>query len=301
MSAFESLESQLLQRIAERDEVEGRESPRGDSPRSPRGRGRWTLGVATAGLAATALLLASLLPGGRPSPAGLLSPEQAVAAASDNLESEGVLEWVDFQGVGALRGRKQVGTQISRWTDLKTGDRREVQTSIYGPTERAVVSTWSIGRTTWLDEGEVSKSDGRRIVRKRVSRQPPGPPEDSLTPVMQLRRDLQRAAEGKLAIQDAGVIDNVPAVLIVDVQEFFTKRTWISRESSPRVLRTEITTVCMRKLEGRCRPDMPRTVYAPSVVESRTLRWKIHPRTSEALEKTRVPSFDRKKYEVISG
>lgn len=305
MSAFDRLESQLLERVAERGE---RVAPASGAPRAPRPqrsrRSHWVLGGATVALATAAVLVTGVLPVDDTSPTGLLTPEQAVAAASRDLESDGILEWVDFQGASGDRpGGATTGTRIARWIDLETGDRSEFHTMTYsGRSGRPTVSAaslWHLGRTSWLDEGP-GRTKGKQVIEKTVVDRPPVDPEDISTPVTEVREDLRRAAAGKSDVADAGVIDGVPAVRIVDVRRTYTKRVWISRERSPRVLRSSFTSDCMEKLDGRCRPDMPKTVYAPMTTESRTLTWRIHPRTEATLAKVHPPAFDPAKYRVVT-
>lgn len=307
MSAFDDLETQLVGRIADRApaaaaHAAGSTTGPGRAPEPS--RRRWWLGAATVGLAGAAIVAAAVLPGGERSPARLLTPEQAVAAVSSNLESDGILEWVDVQGQAAAKPGTGTGTEIARWVDLKTADHSEFQTMTYpgrdGRQTRALVFIWNVGRTNWLDEGERSKTTGKRIVRKTVVDRPPVRPEYFRTPVTQVRRDLARAAAGKIPIEDAGRIDGVPAVRIVDARDTFTRRVWISRERSPRVLRSSFTMACMEKLDGRCRPDMPNTVYAPQTSESRTLTWRIHPRTDAWLARVHPPAFDPAKFTVMT-
>lgn len=285
MSAFERLEAGLLSAIEARDQTSQARPPR-------RPERRLALGVATGLLAGAAVAVAAFLPTSGPGPAQLLSPQAAVAAAAADLNSDGILEWTDLQGE-QVEDPSLPGTTTTRWVDLRTGDSSGVQRQTFvgraGRPRTALVWTWSVGRTSWLDEGQVSKKTGKRIVRKTVVRRPPIAERYRRTPVDQVRRDLARAAAGKLPIKNAGEIDGVPVVEILDVRREFTRRIWISKEASPRLMRATYRMPLPGGLPGD-----------PTVSELKTLVWKIHPRSPKTLAKIRPAPFDPAKHTVIT-
>lgn len=297
MSAFDRLEAGLLAHIEALGDERAAAGAGADPVPAParlRRRGLWLAG-ATGALAAGAVAIAAVLPSAGPAPARVLSPEQAVAAAAVDLDSDGILEWTDVQGA-AVDDPDSPGTRIERWVDLRTADHSEFQSqTVTGPGGRPrslSASLWNVGRTNWMDEGERSKTTGKRIVRKTVVDRPPAAERFRRTPVDQVRRDLQRAAAGKLPMRDAGEIDGVPVVEIVDERNTFSRRIWISKEASPRLLKGSYTMSCPPKL--RCPADVSMTS------ESETLVWKIHPRTPQYLAKVRPAPFDPAKYTVVT-
>lgn len=285
MSAFDRLEEGLFSAI----EARGGASP---APRPRRRQRRLVLGVATSLFAGFAVALVALLPSSGSGPARLLSPEAAVAAAARELRSDGILEWTDLQG-DQVRDPALPGTTTTRWIDLATGDGSGFQRQTFigraGQPRTALVRTWSVGRTTWLDEGQVSKKTGKRIVRKTVVKRPPVAERYRRTPVDQVRRDLARAAAGKLPVKNAGEIDGVPVVEILDARKEFTRRIWISKETAPRLLRATYRMPLPDGLPGE-----------PTVSELKTLVWKVHPRSSATLAKVRPAPFDPAQYTVIT-
>ncbi len=298
MSAFERLEAGLLAHVATlRDERPVVDEPEAGGEARPerarQRRRRFWLGGAMGGLAAGAVAVAAVLPSSGPAPARVLSPQEAVAAAVTNLDSDGILEWTDVQGAAAQDPQKP-GFTVTRWIDLRTPtDHSEFHRDVYEHPSmgRKVVSArlWNVGRTNWLDEGQVSKRTGKPIVRKTVVDQPPVADRYQNSPVDRLWKTLARAAEGKLPIRDAGILDGVPVVEVLDKREGFSTRMWISKEASPRLLKSRYRVAP---------PDGIRGEWTGG--ETKTLVWKIHPRTPQYLAKVKAPTFDPERYTVIT-
>lgn len=297
MSAFERLEAGLLAHVDtladNRPAVADAEAGGGAAPgqASPRRRRLWLMG-ATGSLAAGAVAVAAVLPSSGPAPARVLSPQEAVAAAVVSLDSDGILEWTDVQG-DAVQDPTKPGFTVTRWDDLRTHDHSEFHRDVYDHPTRGtkvvLARVWHVGRTSWFDEGQVSKKTGKRIVRKHVVDRPPVEERYLRTPVDRVRKDLARAAAGKLPMRDGGKIDGIATVEILDERKGFSRRIWISKEASPRLLKSRYRVALPDGMRGEA-----------TVGESKTLVWKIHPRTPQYLAKVGAPTFDPAKYTVVT-
>lgn len=259
-------------------------------------------------LAVGALVVAGLWPGSAPSPAPVLSPQDAVAAAAASLDHDGILEWSDRQGYSPEKASRQGPTdgwaEITRWVDLRTGDHSSENTNVLFPPGRgrreSTVYTWSVGRSGWLDEGERSKTAGKRIVRHTIRDHSPSAYAAAHTPLVNLKRSLARAARGELPVENGGTIDGVPVVVITErYGGAFTSRTWVTKERSPRIIRSANTMACMKDTNCSNISD-DGTPHGASTTTTETLRWTIHPRTDRWLAKVHPPRFDPATYSVVT-
>lgn len=258
------------------------------------------------GVAAAAIALSGALPESAPSPARFLSPEEALAAAASGLETDGILEWTDVQGGEESSLEQTGGDVITRWVDLETGDASEFHDEKYirrRTPGQPTASVWNIGRENWLDEGERNKTNGKRVVRHTVVDRPPRTDAEEFTPVKKFQKLLDRALRGDLPYRAAGSIDGVPVVVITDVRKTFTSRSWITRERTPRLVKGAFTMPCpvMDGVKMNCsQVSDDGSARGGSTGYTKTLTWKIHPRTAEFIAKVHPPAFDPAKYVVIT-
>lgn len=241
----------------------------------------------------------------------ILSPEQAVAAVSDDLANGSVLHWawhehsgVDHDSGGAVRFENR----SEAWIDLTTGDthnRSSSQKSTNGkaspnagvrPPESwsaysgSTWSTWSIYPSGFFS----GNTDGRRVVIHTVHLGVKAPNITRASPLHNVQVLLERARQGKAKLRDAGTYHGVPVVKVVEHKTLGAGRskhrytaseyTWIVRSPQPRPLRYRL----VNRIDGR-------------VAHTSTLAvdtWEVLPRTPEVLAHVQPPTFDPATYKV---
>lgn len=248
-----------------------------------------TSGAVALAIAGAALLLTA----GSPSKGGLLSPDQAVAEAARNLDGEGVLHWVrrgDFVPGRSLRDTRDEGHVIEeQWFDLVTGDSHATTKTFLGSARQPseVGESWSSGGKLWttIPAGPGGAPEVRQIPgAPRAGRHRPF---DPITSVDDVRAMLERADRGESEITDAGESEGVPVVVVTDRSLGVVIRTWITREPSPRVVRTTADLTC--STSNPCAGTTSDGASGAVTTTMVTQTWQIELRTETALASVALP------------
>lgn len=247
-----------------------------------RPRRRIVLASSMGGVAVAAACAVLVLVLGSTSGGGLLSPQRAVAAVAQSLESNGVLHWVrqgdtvrssgPTDGGSSSQQSERVETRTEEdWIDLETGDAYHV-TTVLAAGRRAARNweSWSAPGVLWV---RTPDPEGAEAAVSRLPR-PEGP--DALTIADEVRRVLDRAGRGQAEIAEAGEEGGMPLVVVTDRSAGGEQRVWVTREASPQVVKL----VTMRDNER-----------AGELVTSTmtTQTWEVLPRTAESLRHVQVP------------
>lgn len=232
-----------------------------------------------------------------------LSPEAAVAAASQNLEEDGILHWKFRTSVRpGTRGAAVVPDVygFEEWRDLKThASYRIMPRGAAGQLAAMAFRTWYNGkRTTRALYGvPAGATDPRPVVVRTVRRRgEPIPNGTARTPIDSVRRLLRSAEQGEAQVTRAPNEHDVPVVRIdrTKVVQAGTNvlSTWITREKTPRLLRS--TSHFTPSPYGRSRG-----AEASEVIREFTI-WQLLPRTPENIRRVQPPEFDPAKYRVTT-
>lgn len=230
-----------------------------------------------------------------------LSPEAAVAAAARNLEEEGILHWKFTTSVRPGPDGGAVAPNVygfEEWRDLKTNASYRINPPAGGLASMALRS-WYNGKRTTIDLHGVLKgsTDPRPVVVRTVRRRgEPIPAGKERTPLDSVRRLLRSAARGKARVSPAPNEHGAPVVRVdrTKTQKVGTVvlSTWITRERTPRLLRS--TSDFTPSAYGRGR----------GATESQTVReftiWELLPRTPSNIAMVEPPEFDPAKYRVTT-
>ena len=225
-----------------------------------------------------------------------LSPEAAVAAASRNLEEEGILHW---KFVTRVEGHGET-YRSEEWLDLKTHAVHQIF-PLPAPDAKGVGPrrTWYNGKRTYRVQWPHTAPDGRQIIVRTVRRRGEPIPPPRSTPITQVRRLLRSAARGKARLKRVvGELDGraVPAVAIIRTRHVrdgdLELVTWITREKTPRWIRSVVHFT--PNADGRKRGAKA------SVVRREITIWRLLPRTPDNIAKVRPPTFDPAKYKVTT-
>lgn len=251
-------------------------------------------GIVAAGALAAALVFAGAFQGGD----GLLTPQEAVAAAARDLSSDGVLR-LKMVAVDPATGKRLGGARrgYDTWIDLKTGARHDrlLGSPVNKLGGRTASQSWFDGRRSrWAIWGPDPKEPSRRIVMRTIRRSGEAIP-DFDNPILELRERLALGAAGKARVEDAGTIGGRPVAKVTETERFGkegpedpnpqyteTTTTWITRDPVPRLVRT--TTAV----------DGPR----PFTWSQEAEVWDLRPRSADALSHVNPPAFDPQKYIV---
>lgn len=298
------------------------------APASRRRVRRIGLPALAAATTLTAVAVVAFMPGrASHTTDAFLSPEAAVAAASENLEQDGILHWkfemrTELDGRPTFNGRPVYG--MEQWIDLKTYATHQIFPVSPGsgrapsPTMGRTVGTkesWYNGKRTYrvLWDDRVAAPDGRRIVVRTVRRRGEKiPPSREITPIIKVRQLLRSAARGttppptadergyppvrSIKLLPAPDEHGVPVVKVVRTRELpyvtATDTTWITREKTPRWLRSV----------GEAKPNAKgRKKGATTSISRRDISvWELLPRTPENIAKVQPPAFDPSKYKVTT-
>lgn len=240
---------------------------------TPKPRRRLVLASSVGSLAVAACCAVLIMVLGSSSSSGWLSPQRAVAAMADTLDGNGILHW-KWRGdlVETPEQFERPGVEVvEAWIDLESGESRRVTTKIPAdgsPLE--TLRTWATPDARWTEMP--SASDGARSI-KRFDRHPGGPDPTGDAEVLEV---LDRARRGEATISTGGEDSGVPLVLITYRSEAFTRRLWITRETTPRVVRSTTEVPARRN-----RPA--------ATIESRTETWEVLPRSAANLAQVALP------------
>ncbi|MDQ8043162.1 MAG: hypothetical protein REI11_01045 [Patulibacter sp.] len=243
----------------------------------------------------------------------ILSPQQAVAAVSDDLAHGSVLHWAWHEASGPDHdsgGTVRFENRSESWIDLTTGathNRSTSQKFTNGkPSTGAGVSpeTWSsISGTTWSQWSIYPRGflvgihDRRQVVMHTVHlgiRPVKTPVADRASPLYDVQALLRLAAQGKATLRDAGTDHGVPVVKVVEHKVLDARNpkrrvtasqyTWIVRSPQPRLLRYRL----VGRINGRI------AHVSNLVVDT----WEMLPRTPQVLAHVQPPTFDPTVYKV---
>lgn len=229
-------------------------------------RRRW-LAVSTAIVAAVAATIVLALPFGGGTQ-GVMSPSRAVAAVARTLQSDSVLHWVQStKGPGPV-------TREEQWIDLRTGD-RHVSTTVEG-NPSAPSESWVSAGQLWVAV-PVRSPDGQRTIRRiPTGDEPTGRAIAPITGIDGMRQLLGQAARGEAEVSDAGDLDGVPLVVVTGRVSGVERRTWITREPEPRVVKSTTAVESSRSA-------------APVTSTTVTTTWDVLPRTDARLARVALP------------
>lgn len=230
-------------------------------------RRRWMV-ASTAIVAAVAATIVLVLPFGGGTQ-GVMSPSRAVAAITRTLEGNSVLHWV------TTTEGPDPATRVEQWIDLRTGD-RYVSTTVEGDPS-APLESWVSGGQLWV-AAPVRLSDGGRPILRVPSS---GATADgALTPPTSIdgvRQLLERAERGEAEIADDGDLGGVPLAVITDRVRGGVRRTWITREQDPRLVKSTTAAKSSRSV-------------TPITTTTVTTTWEVLPRTEARLALVALPS-----------
>lgn len=214
----------------------------------------------------------------------LLGPQAAVAQANENLASDGILEWhMRHDHIqGAPVGERESGvTETLIWRDLKTGSQAQ---------SGAVTS-----RGERIGDSDVWSSNVEALVRM------PGSRKVHVIPVRGQARSPLDAAKSVLADPNAELredeFEGQQAVVVRqeskgDSASDFVTETWLTREREPKILLIKTKMICAEGARCDRDPGDGKPTVIPS--EMRTLTWKIHPRTPDALSRVARPAWAKR-------
>lgn len=286
------------------------------SSRRPRRRGLPALAAATT---MAAIAVVAFMPGrATHTTDAFLSPEAAVAAASADLERDGILHWSIrphrlAPGAGATTpppatSGSAAGKGPEHWLDLKTH-----ATAVVLPPNAPGASgvhperTWYNGRRTYraLWPARPGARDPRPVLVRTVRRRGEAIPEATQTsPIEKLRALLAAAARGDALLADAAPVNGVPVVRVTKRERtddgLKTTRTWMTRESPPRPLRVQETFKFSRKKLAEVSPRVRRDMLTWGGIDTTFDGWQLLPRTPENLAKVAPPDFDPAKVRVVT-
>lgn len=244
---------------------------------TPKPRRRLVLASSVGSLAVAACCAVLIMVLGSSSSSGWLSPQRAVAAMADTLESDGILHW-KWRGdlVETPEQFERPGIEVGeKWVDLATGDSHRTVMQIEA--DGGGSETWRAWVTSDAYWVEMANADATRSV-KRFSRAPDDRGQSGNADVLEV---LDKAERGEATVADGGEENGVPLVVIVDRHEVYTRRFWITRESRPRMVRSTS--------EVPARQDRPAVT-----IESRTETWEVLPRSAANLAQVALPPNVRK-------
>jgi hypothetical protein len=234
-------------------------------------------GVAVA--AACAVLVLVL---GSPSGSGLLSPQRAVAAVAESLESNGVLHWVRTGEAVRSEDRADGGAAPSQpesletrvedaWVDLESDESHHVTTvTLAQGGSVKTIESWQTSNVVWV------RSPGLKGDAAVASRLPRQERVDIPSVADEIRLILDRARRGQADIADAGASGGTPLVVVTDRIEGQEQRVWVTRDPNPSVARL-VTVKVDDRTGGRVTTTMD------------TQTWEVLPRTAETLRHVEVP------------
>ena len=246
---------------------------------------------------------------GRASQTGspFLTPEAAVAAASSDLEQRGILHYT--MGGGAAPGANAL-PHIETWLDLRTHATHTVfpKRAAGRRSGGTPVRSWYNGHRTYrVDWGHAfSRRDPRKVIVRTVRRRgEPIPPAVQSSPIDELRELLAAAARGEAILKPAPAEHGVPVVRVtkrtrMDDGSLQSATTWMTREQTPRQLRT-LTEFKPSKRRLRKMPPLNRRQAL--TFKGQMLRydtWELLERTPENVAKVQPPAFDPKEYKVVT-
>lgn len=246
---------------------------------TPKPRRRLVLASSVGSLAVAACCAVLIMVLGSSSSSGWLSPQRAVAAMADSLESDGILHWVrrgQFADRRASLDRPGMEV-IEQWIDLSTWNAHQVTRKAQGAAgESNTAETWQTGDALWV---RLDGPEGQSTGLKKFAVPPVDHPEDRAGSDLSVL--LGRAEQGQVSVSEAGEHDGVPLVVIADRTDRHVRRFWITREERPRVVRSST--------------EMPARDSQPAVtLTEETVTWEILPRTDDNLARVEPPTDARK-------
>lgn len=241
-----------------------------------------TGGIALAG-AMVAFFAAALSPSG---PAErLVGPDAAIASVGRDLNGGQVLEWTRrlsyFPGDAGARRESGHGIETT-WTDLQTGAHHQlVEGFRRGSTDadpNARTEGWAANGVLWSLDG----APGSSVTKIPID-------DDVDTPIDELKRTLQRAERGEID-RTTATLNGTPAVLLTERitnETDVTKKTWISRDAEPRILKEESVLHCHDGWACDATPgDGKQTDIASEYI---TEKWALLERTRTVLREVEIP------------